>query len=257
MKKKITDLCNYFALITELDDNIGRLLDYLENEDLLENTMIVFTCDHGEQLYDHDLIGKLGLFEESFNIPCIIYAPSCAQNIVMNTKFTESVDIAPTIIEFMCGVEKIPTFYDGKSLFPFLRKSLGNGDIEWRSGAHFEYDYSFWGWTTKDTKHFIEWTGKMKNMKRRECVISCLRKHKWKLVYFVDSKQLPPILFDMVNDPKETSNVAFENQDVVLEMISEILDWKISHNGRAKEPLSNMKIISDGVVVRLSERSRL
>ena len=175
----------------------------------------------------------------------------------MNTKFTESVDIAPTIIEFMCGVEKIPTFYDGKSLFPFLRKSLGNGDIEWRSGAHFEYDYSFWGWTTKDTKHFIEWTGKMKNMKRRECVISCLRKHKWKLVYFVDSKQLPPILFDMVNDPNETSNVAFENQDVVLEMISEILDWKISHNGRAKEPLSNMKIISDGVVVRLSERSRL
>ena len=97
----------------------------------------------------------------------------------------------------------------------------------------------------------------MKNMKRRECIISCLRKHRWKLVYFVDTKKLPPILFDMINDPNETSNVAIEHQDIVLEMISEILDWKISHNGRAKEPLSSMKIISDGVVARLTERSRL
>ena len=54
-------------------------------------------------------------------------------------------------------------------------------------------------------------------MKRSECMITCLRKEKWKLVYFANSKLLPPILFDMINDPNETTNVAVENQNVLLE----------------------------------------
>ena len=255
MEERVTDLCNYFALITELDDNIGRLLDYLENQKLLQNTMIVFTCDHGEQLYDHNFIGKLGLFEDSFNIPCIVYAPSCEQNKIVDTKFTESIDVAPTIIEFMCGKDKIPRCYDGKSLFPFLQKDFNNNNnnIPWRDGAHFEYDFSFWGWSPKDTQAYMDFTGKMNNMKRSECMITCLRKEKWKLVYFANSKLLPPILFDMINDPNETTNVSAENQNVLLEMISEILNWKISYNGRSNDPLSNMKIISDGVVVQLNE----
>ena len=66
----------YYGLITEVDDHVGRVLAFLRETGQYDDTLIVLTCDHGEQLGDHHLLGKLGYFDESFRIPLIVRDPS-------------------------------------------------------------------------------------------------------------------------------------------------------------------------------------
>ena len=65
----------YYGMMTEVDAQMGRLLDFLTERNLLESSLIVFSSDHGEQLGDHYLLSKLGFFDQSYHIPLIIRAP--------------------------------------------------------------------------------------------------------------------------------------------------------------------------------------
>ena len=66
----------YYGMISEVDDHLGRVIGHLKETGQYDNTLIVFTCDHGEQLGDHHLLGKIGYFDESFQIPLVIRDPS-------------------------------------------------------------------------------------------------------------------------------------------------------------------------------------
>ncbi len=146
--KKYIAMSNYFGLITEMDDNVGRLLEYLKSSGKQESTLIIFTCDHGEQLYDHDLVGKLGFFEDSFHIPLIIYDPFSASRRggTQIDHFTESIDVCPTILNWF-GVD-IPVEIDGQSLLPYCLHSESKLLKENpRNFVHWEYNFSTWGWT--------------------------------------------------------------------------------------------------------------
>ena len=92
----------YYGLIAELDQAIGEVIAELRNTGELEHTLIVFTSDHGEQLGDHHLFGKLGYFDESFHIPLIIRDPrpqaDAARGRVVEA-FTEGIDLMPTLLE--------------------------------------------------------------------------------------------------------------------------------------------------------------
>ena len=66
----------YFGLMTEVDNNLGRLFDALKSSGAWRDTLIVFTSDHGEQIGDHWLMGKGGYFDESFAVPLIVRNPS-------------------------------------------------------------------------------------------------------------------------------------------------------------------------------------
>src|SRR5262249_34893154 len=66
----------YYGLFNAVDEHIGRVLGFLRETGQYDDTLIVLTCDHGEQLGDHHLLGKLGYFDESFRIPLIIRDPS-------------------------------------------------------------------------------------------------------------------------------------------------------------------------------------
>src|SRR5262249_58270216 len=66
----------YYGLISEVDDHLGRVIGHLKATGQYDNTLIVLTCDHGEQLGDHHLLGKLGYFDQSFWIPLVIRDPS-------------------------------------------------------------------------------------------------------------------------------------------------------------------------------------
>jgi arylsulfatase A-like enzyme len=108
------------GLMSEIDDHLGRVFDYLKQTGQWDDTLIVFTCDHGEQWGDHHLLGKIGYFDESYRIPMIIRDPRADANGTRGMiveRFTETIDTMPTILEWL-GLP-VPRQCDGRSLLPF------------------------------------------------------------------------------------------------------------------------------------------
>ena len=118
----------YYGLITEVDDYVGRVLAFLRETGQYDDTLIVLTCDHGEQLGDHHLLGKLGYFDESFRIPLIVRDPSpearASRGRIVDA-FTETIDVLPTILEWVG--QPVPRPCDGASLRPFLQRRDAGG----------------------------------------------------------------------------------------------------------------------------------
>jgi arylsulfatase A-like enzyme len=137
----------YFGMIGDVDAQIGRVCAHLRSIGAWDDTVIVVTADHGEQLGDHGLLEKLGFFESSYHIVGIVRDPrrsSTHGSVVRH--FTENVDIMPTIAEIVG--EPVPTQCDGRSLVPFL---AGDEPSAWRTVAHWEYD-----WSTRYLSHIAE-----------------------------------------------------------------------------------------------------
>ena len=126
----------YFGMISEVDAQLGRLWAALEAKGAWDDTLVVVTSDHGEQMGDHGLVQKAGFFEQSYYIPCIVRDPTKPQahgRVV--EAFSENIDIFPTLCEAM-GVP-VPAQCDGAALTPWLR---GETPAGWREAAHWEYD---------------------------------------------------------------------------------------------------------------------
>lgn len=127
----------YFGMVSDVDAQVGRVLDHLDERGLAGDTVVIVTSDHGEQLGDHGLKEKLGFFEQSYHIVGIVRDPrssSSAGGVV--ERFTENVDVLPTLAELM-GAD-VPVQCDGRSLVPLLRGEDPHG---WRTAAHWEYDW--------------------------------------------------------------------------------------------------------------------
>ena len=132
---------HYFGLITEVDHNLGRLFDALKAAGAWQDTLVVFTADHGEQMGDHWLIGKLGFFDESYAVPLIIRNPDEVASTTRGTRvdaFTESIDLMPTLLDWLGA--SVPAQCDGASLLPATRcGSLGD---DWRDTACWEFHFA-------------------------------------------------------------------------------------------------------------------
>lgn len=128
----------YLGMIGDVDEQVGRALAAVAATGQLDDTVVIVTSDHGDQLGDHGLLGKLGWFEASYAIPCIIAdprKPAAHGNLV--TSFTENVDVLPTICDAM-GVA-VPAQCDGASLTPFLDGEPA--PPQWRTAAVWEFDW--------------------------------------------------------------------------------------------------------------------
>ena len=129
------------GLVKQIDDHIGRLLAFLKESGRLDDTLIVFTSDHGDYLGDHWL-GEKDLFHDpSVKIPLIVYDPSESANTTrgqVRDELVESIDLIPTFIDILGGKAQ-PQRLEGRSLLPFLRDEPIDG---WRSVAISEYDYA-------------------------------------------------------------------------------------------------------------------
>jgi len=128
----------YLGMIADVDEQVGRALAAIERRGELGDTVVIVTSDHGDQLGDHGLLGKLGWFEASYAIPCIIADPRrpAAHGTVVDA-FTENVDVLPTL----CTLIGVPTpaQCDGASLEAFL-----DGEPTpptWRDAAVWEFDW--------------------------------------------------------------------------------------------------------------------
>ena len=171
---------DYLACIQSVDDNIGRLLDYLEEKGLAENTLIIYTSDQGFYLGEHGWFDKRFMYEESFRTPLIVRWPGKIQSGHVNTDLVQNLDFAPTMLD-AAGVIP-PADMQGKSLLPLFS---GNNE-NWRDALYYHY-YEF------PSVHMV----------KRHYGVKTAR---YKLIHFyydVDEWEL----YDLESDPQEMNNV--------------------------------------------------
>jgi arylsulfatase A-like enzyme len=230
---------SYFGLMTEVDDNLGRLFAYLKETNQWDNTLIIFTSDHGEQIGDHWLLGKMGYFDASYHIPLIIRDPDAqATRGLVSAAFTENIDIMPTMLDWL-NLET-PHQCDGKSLLPIVHS--GNTPNGWRDAAHWEYDF-------RDVVEGEEFENRH-GLTQHQCTLNVIRDECYKYVHFTN---LPPLFFDLEKDPGELNNVAGDPAylSLVLEYAQKMLSWRMNHD---EQILTHMALTDDGVVARPAPR---
>lgn len=127
----------YYGMISEVDHHLGRLWQHLRDTGAWDETVVIVTADHGDQLGDHGYLQKAGFFEESHHIVGIVRDPSRpAGHGRVIEEFTENVDLLPTLCDLL-GVDT-PLQCDGLPLTSFLD---GSSPAWWRSAAHWEFDW--------------------------------------------------------------------------------------------------------------------
>jgi len=225
----------YYGLITEVDENIGRIINLLKETGQYENTVIVFTSDHGVQLGDHYLLGQGPYFDQTFHVPLIIRAPGGKRKKQRGSvieAFTESIDIFPTIMD-MFGAD-IPIQCDGRSLVPFL---IGETPEKFRTEVHWEYDFRYSGYLSPGKRTPIDFD---------ECSLNVIRDEHYKYVYFA---AMPDLLFDLKKDPEELHNLAKDPAytETVLKYAQKMLSWRMANDERT---LTYMLAGPKGVVKR-------
>ena len=125
---------NYLRLVAALDDNIGRLLDYLDQANLTQNTIVVYTSDNGFFLGDHGLFNKMWIYEESLRLPLLIRYPREIPAGTVNNELASILDFAPTFLDYAGA--PIPEDLQGRSLRPLLP---GKPPGDWRTAHYYHY----------------------------------------------------------------------------------------------------------------------
>jgi arylsulfatase A-like enzyme len=125
---------DYLACVKAVDDNIGRLLAYLDEAGLTENTIIVFSSDQGFYLGEHGWFDKRWIFEESLRSPLVVRWPGVTKPGSSNSKIVSLLDFAETFLD-IAGAP-IPADMQGRSLVPLLQ---GQTPADWRTGLYYHY----------------------------------------------------------------------------------------------------------------------
>lgn len=211
----------YFGLISAVDHEMGRLWSALRDNDLWNDTVIVLTADHGEQLGDHGLREKVGWFEESHHIPLIWRDPvrSHAHGTVVDS-FTESVDVMPTLAE--TWNRSVPRQCNGFPLTPFLD---GDPPLRWRSGASWEFD-----WRHALIPHLdSDWPW---DRRLDDCHLAVHRTADTAYIQFGDGTSL---CFDLLADP--TWRTPVSDPARILDMAQRMLVWRSRNTDRTHTDL--------------------
>jgi arylsulfatase A-like enzyme len=201
----------YQGLITQLDTHLGRLFEHLEKRGRFDDTLIVFTADHGDFLGDHWLGEKELFYDTVQKVPFIVHDPRPAANATRGTveqRFVEGVDVVPTILDTL-GVP-LPTHrLEGRSLLPLLR---GEAPDHWRDAAYSELDYSYRQARLTLGQHV------------HQCRAFSLRTERWRYVYWLDQ---PEQLFDLQSDPSEMQDLGRDagSEAVRTQFRSRLLDF--------------------------------
>jgi arylsulfatase A-like enzyme len=182
----------YMGLIKQIDDQMGALFAHMEERGLFDNTMIVFTSDHGDYLGDHWLGDKDFFHDASVKVPLIVYDPSpdadAARGSICDA-LVEAIDLAPTFLEVLGGDPAAQSHrLEGRSLSPLLR---GQKPGTWRAVAVSEYDYS------------MQPAAQKLGVEPRDARLFMIAHERWKLIHAVGFR---PMLFDLAGDPGELND---------------------------------------------------
>nr|WP_321463123.1 alkaline phosphatase family protein [uncultured Cohaesibacter sp.] len=220
----------YYGMISEVDAVIGRLIASLKARGLWENTVFIFTSDHGEMMGDHWMLGKGGFHASSYHVPLIIRTPDGGRGESVSA-FTSSADIFPTLLELLG--DEATNALDGTSLMEHV---CGNAVSGWRDAAFYEYDFRTQRASRSDLKA---------RMRQEECSLAVLRDEKY---HYVHIPGFAPLLFDLEVDPHCLINMA-EEPDYIrtrLAYAEKLLDLRARH---MDETLARYLVGQQGAVV--------
>jgi arylsulfatase A-like enzyme len=227
---------SYYGLMNEVDDNLDRLLARLKENGDWDETLIVLTSDHGEQMGDHWMLGKAGYFDQSYHVPMFVRDPDKRAHGTRGRifdAFTEHVDIVPTILDWI-GVP-VPRQCDGRSLLGMVRS--GRVPDNWRDAVHWEFDF-------RDP--ILGEAEAALGLHMDACTLNVHRTRRWKYVHFA---ALPPLLFDLEADPDELVDRSRDPAaaGVLSEAAQALLSWRMHH---ADKTLTHMRITPEtGLIV--------
>ncbi len=174
-------LTRFLATYKAQDDNVGRLLDYLDQSGLADNTIVVYTSDHGFFLGDHGWLDKRFMYEQAIRVPWLIRYPGVIEKGSITDKWGINIDNAPTILDL--ANLPIPEDMQGQSLKSIIE---GKAPDNWQNALYYHY-YEF-----ADGNHFV-----LPNYG--------VRTDRYKLINYYSENQWE--LFDLKKDPNEMDSL--------------------------------------------------
>ena len=182
----------YWALVTRMDIMIGEILEALRKNDLADNTLIIYSSDHGDQMGEHGLWMKRTFYEGSVKVPAILSWPSALPEGVRCDRVLSSLDLNATMLEAL-GAPALPNAR-GRSVLELLR----HGDMEWEDLVFSEY------------------------CTYEDCLHRMIRRDEWKLNYYHGQE---PQLFNLADDPDELLDRAQDPscQEIRKNLTAEVL----------------------------------
>ena len=210
----------YNACITEMDDMVGRVVQALKDQGVYDNTIIIYTTDHGEHLFEHGLRGKHNMYEDAVNVPFIVSYPKLFKQNIVNHSLISFVDLMPTFAELING--KTPNTAQGVSLVDLFK----SGDVlenrvvfsEFRGG-----DYKL--------------LPGAKNVPSR-----MMRQGDYKFIY---THGIIDQLYNVKVDPDELDNLIFNEdyKDIYQDMyFKTLVDWRFQKYSPIKCSIKNNTI---------------
>lgn len=214
-----TYIKDYLATIKSVDDNIGRVLDYLKANNLEENTIVIYASDQGFFLGEHGWFDKRFMYEESIRMPFMIRYPNQIKPKTVVNDVISNIDMAPTVLE-MAGLN-VPKEVQGRSFFQNLK---GKTPKNWRQSMYYHY-YEFPIWHHVQPHYGI-------------------RNERYKLIHFYYNIDVWEF-YDLQNDPSEMNNLidSKEHKLLIEQMRKELYALKKEYGN--KMTLEEMRSITD------------
>lgn len=235
----------YDGEVAAVDHEVGRVLGALDGQGLSEETLVVFTSDHGEDLYEHNryFYHQASIYDSSLRIPLIMRYPAAIAPGGTSDTLVESIDLAPTILEFL-GLDR-PQSYQGHVL-----GALIDGRSENKRPAFAEMDDRIvsirterWRFILNPSEYHPQWISErsLTNLKAQPfykdwLTGEALREKNFNRLYTIGPREL----YDLSRDPKEQNNVAESNSAIVTELMGKIALWQRQYGWKTLESSTGM-----------------
>jgi len=213
----------YFANVTMIDEKVGEIIKALKEKGYLQNSVIIFSTDHGDCLGDHGHIEKWNMFDQSTRIPLIVWAPGRFKEGQRVDKLIQNFDLAPVIME-LAGIEA-PDSWQAESFMPALKGKEFKGR-----------EYVFCTQAEMGAGKNAS-PGRMPIAK----LMTMIRDYNWKLVHYLGTNDGE--LYDLQKDPGEHHNLwEDENyKEKKYELINQLLKWRLSSSYKAKNRAEQLR----------------
>ncbi len=196
----------YCETLLSVDESIGRIIKYLEGNNLAEETLVMYMGDNGFVFGEHGLIDKRHMYEESMRVPFLAWCPGMIEPASVIEELIQNIDIAPTVMD-VAGLDT-PERMDGQSFLPILQGKK----TPWRDSAFYEY---YWerNFPHTPTTHGV-------------------RTNRYKYIHYHGIWDIDE-LYDLRNDPEEMNNLinSPEHSDLIKQLNNRMFEWLEKSDG--------------------------